>query len=155
LLHPIFRREFLFAHKLKYLDTLRHGEDFAFMLAALMQGAKFVLTPEMGYLYTERHGTVSNKPSGMSRTRVDFENMVRNTLFLMNEPSIRSDQQMLGLLRRRYQALREIDVRYRMPHYLKARDVANIARLLAYDFDAWRILITAVRGKASSLIRSQ
>ena len=66
LLHPMFRREFVKSHRLKYPETLRHGEDFAFMLSALLEGAKFVLTPQAGYLYTERWGTHSNTASGMS-----------------------------------------------------------------------------------------
>jgi succinoglycan biosynthesis protein ExoO len=155
LLHPIFRRHFLEAHKLRYSENLRHGEDFAFVLSAFLADAKFVFTPEMGYLYTQRHGTVSDSPSGMSRTRVDFESMVRHTLSLMKDPRVRRDGQMLSLMRRRYHALRAIDVHHRMPNYLKTRDVSNIAKLLTYDLDAWRILMIAVRGKASALIRPQ
>ena len=66
LLHPLFRREFLERRKLKYQENLRHGEDFVFVLSALLEGAKLVFTPEMGYLYTQRWGTYSNTPSGMS-----------------------------------------------------------------------------------------
>ena len=155
LLHPMFRRQFLKSHALSYPENLRHGEDFAFMFSALLEGAKFVFTPEMGYVYTQRWGSYSNTPSGMSRTRIDYKTIVGHTLSLMEDPRLRSDHTMLSLLRQRYYALRAVDVQYRMPTYLKERDLPNIAKLLTYDLGAWLILMKAIRGKASSLIGLQ
>jgi succinoglycan biosynthesis protein ExoO len=131
---------------------LRHGEDFVFMLWALLAGAKFVFTPEMGYLYTQRWGTRSNASSGMSRTQIDFKTMTGHTLLLMKDPRVRSDPVMLKLLRRRYRALRAIDVQYRMPAHLRERDFFKVAKLLAYDVHAWPVLMKTIGGKASSLI---
>jgi succinoglycan biosynthesis protein ExoO len=152
LLHPMFRRKFIHHHALKYPEDLRHGEDFVFMLWALLAGARFVFTPEMGYLYTQRWGTYSNASSGMSRTQVDFKTMTGHTLLLMEDRRVRSDRAMLKLLRRRYRALRAIDVQYRMPAHLRERDLLSVAKLLAYDAQAWLILMKTLGGKASSLI---
>jgi succinoglycan biosynthesis protein ExoO len=152
LLHPMFRRTFICGHALKYPEDLRHGEDFVFMLWALLAGGKFVFTPEMGYLYTQRWGTVSNASSGMSRTQVDFKTMSGHTLLLMEDRRVRADRIMHDLLRRRYRALRAIDVRHRMPAHLRERDLMNVAKLLAYDRQAWLILAKTIGAKASSLI---
>ena len=152
LLHPIFRSEFIKRRGLQYPLNLRHGEDFAFVLSALLEGAKFVFTPDVGYVYTQRLGTLSNRLSPLSRTQVDFKTMAAHTLSLMRNPRVRSDRTMLSLLRTRYRALRTIDVQYRMPGYLKERELLKAVELLAYDLRSWRILIAFIRGKALSLL---
>ena len=78
--------------------------------------------------------------------------MVEHTLSLMEDPRVCSDHTMQSLLRQRYSALRAIDVKHRMPTYLKERDLLNVAKLLTYDTGAWFILAQAIKGKASSLI---
>lgn len=152
LLHPMFRRTFIQRHALEYPRDLRHGEDFVFMLWALLAGARFVFTPEMGYLYTQRWGSYSNTSSGMSRTQVDFKTMTAHTLLLMKDERVRSDRAMHKLLQRRYRALRAIDVQYRMPAHLRERDFSNVARLLAYDARAWLVLMKTIGARASSLV---
>jgi succinoglycan biosynthesis protein ExoO len=152
LLHPMFRRTFIQQHALEYPQDLRHGEDFVFMLWALLAGAKFVFTPEMGYLYTQRWGSYSKMSSGASRTQVDFKTMTAHTLLLMKDQRVRADRAMHRLLRRRYRALRAIDVQYRMPAHLRERDFSNVARLLAYDARAWLVLMKTIGARASSFV---
>lgn len=60
-LKPVFRRAFLETHRLRYDPSLRNGEDFHLVLAALTEGAAFWLMPEAGYLYTRRAGSLSNR----------------------------------------------------------------------------------------------
>jgi succinoglycan biosynthesis protein ExoO len=63
LLKPVLRRDFLNDHALRYPVGSRHGEDFLFMMDALLAGATFVLDHRPGYVFTGRNG-------GTSRTRV-------------------------------------------------------------------------------------
>jgi succinoglycan biosynthesis protein ExoO len=60
-LKPLFRRDFLQAHGLRYDESLRNGEDFHLVLAALAAGASLWFLPGAGYLYTTRTGSVSNR----------------------------------------------------------------------------------------------
>ena len=78
--------------------------------------------------------------------------MAKHTLSLMQDARVRADPSMASLLRARYRALRSIDAQYRMPAYLKQRDLLKIVELLAYDLASWRILMAFIRGKAYSLL---
>lgn len=59
-LKPIFRASFLDAHRLRYDETLRIGEDYVFLASALARGARCVVEPKAGYLYRVRDGSISH-----------------------------------------------------------------------------------------------
>ncbi|WP_062232209.1 glycosyltransferase family 2 protein [Aureimonas sp. N4] len=71
-LKPVWRREFLTRHQLAYAEEQRYAEDFDLLFRCLLEGARFQLVPEAGYVYTPRHGPVSRKASDMSQTQPDF-----------------------------------------------------------------------------------
>jgi succinoglycan biosynthesis protein ExoO len=58
-LKPVLRRSFMQAEGLKYDETLRNGEDFHLMAALLVAGGALWVTPEVGYVYTTRKGSIS------------------------------------------------------------------------------------------------
>ena len=60
-LKPVFRTSFLRQHGLRYDETLRNGEDFHLVLAALFVGSCVRYSPEGGYLFTRRAGSISSK----------------------------------------------------------------------------------------------
>ncbi len=66
LLKPIMRRSFLISSGVSYPEDCRHGEDFIFLLRALMAGAKFAMFPEPMYRYSERTGSISRERSNLS-----------------------------------------------------------------------------------------
>jgi succinoglycan biosynthesis protein ExoO len=61
LMKPIFRRTFLTEHNLEYNETMKIGEDFAFYVENLFNGAKFILINEAYYIYS-----MPSSPSGRS-----------------------------------------------------------------------------------------
>ena len=93
-LKPMFRREFLNKHGLRYPEFCRHGEDFLLMFQALYAGGSCLLVHTPGYLYTTRD-------SGMSRTNVDYRLMAKQTADIMNRPGVRADIRLFRLLRQR------------------------------------------------------
>lgn len=131
LLKPMFRRAFLAEHALAYPEGLRHGEDFVFVFQTLLAGARFIFTPEPGYLYTQRWGVVSKTPSGLSRTRVDYDAMARDTLRLMEDGRVAGDGRLRRLMRRRYDGIRALDAHHKAARYLGERKVGALLRLLA------------------------
>ena len=84
-LKPLLSREFLNTHGLRYDARLRNGEDFHLMLGMLARDARLWFTPEPGYLYTTRVGSVSNRLNpdhAKALARADTEFLVRNAATL-------------------------------------------------------------------------
>lgn len=56
---PVFRRAFLEDNDLLYDEALRIGEDYLLFAATLAAGGRCVVTPEPGYVYHIREGSIS------------------------------------------------------------------------------------------------
>jgi succinoglycan biosynthesis protein ExoU len=69
-LKPLMRRAFLDQHKLRYDERLRLGEDYALYAKALALGAKFLVTPELGYVSQPRPDSLSAR-----HTKRDLERL--------------------------------------------------------------------------------
>ena len=81
-LKPLIRRRFLDEHGLRYLESLRLGEDYALYARALADGARFRIIPTAGYVAVERPDSLSSR-----HTRRDLE-VLRNSdreLMAMNQ----------------------------------------------------------------------
>ena len=62
-LKPIFRRAFVNQHGLRYVETMRLGEDYEFYARALALGARFLVCGPAGYISVEREGSLSKDHS--------------------------------------------------------------------------------------------
>ena len=69
-LKPIFSHDFLKNHGLSYNENLRIGEDYQFLLEALLLGARCTIAPDIGYRYTARIGSISYRLSLDDITRM-------------------------------------------------------------------------------------
>jgi len=69
-LKPIIRRRFLDVHNLRYDESMRFGEDYAFYAQALIAGAKFRLVGACGYVAIERHDSLSSRHSAEDHHRL-------------------------------------------------------------------------------------
>lgn len=99
LLKPIFRLDFLRAHRLGYPEDVRHGEDFELIVRSLVAGARYrLLRSELGYLYTAR-------TSGLSRTRSDYGRQARRAHWLAQQADVARDPVAMRLLAERADAL--------------------------------------------------
>lgn len=58
-LKPVMSKQFLLDNNLRYDETLRLGEDYAFYARALLVGARFVLVEALGYVALERPDSIS------------------------------------------------------------------------------------------------
>jgi len=58
---PILRRSFLDAHKLRYQENMRLGEDYELYARALALGAKLRLVPAQGYVSVVRPSSLSGR----------------------------------------------------------------------------------------------
>lgn len=56
---PLMRRSFLDAHRLRYDESIRLGEDYDLYLRALVCGARFRVVSAQGYIYVQRADSIS------------------------------------------------------------------------------------------------
>ncbi|MBT1157911.1 glycosyltransferase family 2 protein [Aminobacter anthyllidis] len=56
---PIFLREYVERHGLRYDEKLRIGEDYILLASALAKGARCAVEPAVGYAYHVRSGSIS------------------------------------------------------------------------------------------------
>lgn len=66
---PVWRAAFLRANRLAYPEQYRYMEDFFVLASALLCGGRAWLSPHAAYVYTLRHGPISQQASPFSRTR--------------------------------------------------------------------------------------
>lgn len=121
LLKPLFRRDFLSSNSLRYPEHSRHGEDFLFMVAALLAGGRYLLHPTSTYLYTSRS-------SGWSRTTIDYDVMIVQSRNLLAISTLRSDPVARRLLRARISALKRLKTDRMLEPLLRARDLPGLIR---------------------------
>ncbi len=84
LLKPLMRTDFLRGHGIRYMESLRYGEDLVFMGQQLLAGAKAYLSDEGLYLYTMRVGELSGQHSPHSRSQPDFVSVIAELKKLMH-----------------------------------------------------------------------
>jgi glycosyltransferase involved in cell wall biosynthesis len=73
-LKPLFHRDFLAAHALRYDPRNRYAEDYMFAVRCLFAGAKWWLLPMCGYRYTVNEGSATHVQSAGDLGRlVDFD----------------------------------------------------------------------------------
>jgi succinoglycan biosynthesis protein ExoO len=56
---PVIERRFVERHGLRYVETLRIGEDYVFLASALAEGDRCSVEPRPGYAYHIRSGSIS------------------------------------------------------------------------------------------------
>jgi succinoglycan biosynthesis protein ExoO len=150
-LKPVMRRSFLLEQQLRYPDDLRHGEDFVLYAKILLSGGRFVLVGKPYYLFTQRIGQVSGKPSGFSRTIVSFEGMRSHTLALLSHPAVRSNAVREALMRERASAILWHTSRVSVETFAQSRNFPGLLRVSLKD---WRIPVLVARRIVGRLIRA-
>lgn len=148
-LKAVMRRSFLIEHALRYPDNLRHGEDFDLYARLLLAGGRFVRVGKPHYLFTQRIGKVSAKPSGFSRTIANFDGMRSHTLALLSHPAVRGNATREALLRERATAILWHKSRMSLVGLLQRRDFPGLLRASLTD---WRIG-AVLMGKLASRLR--
>jgi succinoglycan biosynthesis protein ExoO len=127
LLKPIFRRDALIQRDIAYDPDVRHGEDFRLVVELLLSGAQFRILLQPLYLYTQRQGAVSRRPSGMTRTTIAYRKLKDAALALACDPRIASDPEIIGLLQKRASGLARLDDAHFVSTSLRAGAFGEIA----------------------------
>lgn len=133
----MIRQSFVERHRLRYIEGMRHGEDFMLYAHALLAGATFVRTDDADYLYTQRVGAVSRSRSQVARTIENNDDMRLKTLALLDHDRVRDAPDLQRLLRKRSSAIRWHASWENVYHPLRER---RLGAILAASVSDWRVL---------------
>ncbi|MFK0690115.1 glycosyltransferase family 2 protein [Mesorhizobium sp. IMUNJ 23033] len=135
LLKPIFKRKFLTDRSLRYPSSSRHGEDFLFVTNALLEGAKYVASDFLGYMYTHRG-------SGWSRTKVNYDGQVDQSRTLLRDRRLSHNFKLVSLLKERIRAMKRLSAEYKTQTLIAERRLLPLATAGVTD---WRIAVSILR----------
>ncbi|MDX8482027.1 glycosyltransferase family 2 protein [Mesorhizobium sp. VK24D] len=144
LLKPMFKRKFLADRSLRYPSNSRHGEDFLFVTDALLEGAKYVASNFLGYLYTHRG-------AGWSRTKVDYDGQVDQSKALLLDRRLSGNSRLVCLLKERIRAMKRLSAEYKTQALIAERRLLPLATAGVTD---WRIaasILSKVKNKVTTV----
>lgn len=70
---PLIRRAFLDRYAIRYVESIRKSQDYAFYMEILLKGARFAVLPEPMYYYRVHPNTVTTRYDPMTEYRKSFE----------------------------------------------------------------------------------
>lgn len=81
-LKPLIRRSFLEEHDLRYRESLRNSEDYLLVAEILAANGAVWTTPDVGYFYTRREGSISHRigPAHLRALLAEEEAFVARTV---------------------------------------------------------------------------
>ena len=124
-LKPILSRKFLERTALRYDPTLRNGEDCHLIFAALVAGAKIVISPKPDYFYTVRHGSISHRANPEHlEALIAADHVFLSQHFGMMDPATRQ------LFESRKSALTEMMMSERVMAKLKSGNILSAFKML-------------------------
>lgn len=133
LLKPMFKRSMLLEQGIRYDENIKHGEDFRLVVDLLLAGRRFHIFPEPFYLYTQRYGTQSRRPSGLTRTTIAYGKMKDAVNELALDPRICHDPKLVQLLRLRAKGLSRHDDAQYIATALRNGDCLGLIKKVAND----------------------
>jgi succinoglycan biosynthesis protein ExoO len=118
---PIFRRDFLNEHRLRFDENLRIGEDYILLASAIASGGICAIEPEAGYVYHLRHGSISRvlKPEHLTAMLAGDEKFLGR--FSLERPALAAQL-------RRTQSIREAASFLTLVDQIKKRSVGGILK---------------------------
>lgn len=121
-LKPLMRRSFLDAHRLRYNETLRLGEDYDLYARALARGARYKIIHSCGYGAIVRRDSLS----GSHRT-IDLQRLYEADRAILAETPL--DNNARAALKRHERHVRD---RYELRHFLDLKNNKGLAAALGY-----------------------
>lgn len=143
LLKPMFDRVALERLDVWYPESSRHGEDLLFVIQAMIAGASYLVTPEIGYRY-------STRSSGFSQTQVDFDAMADAVARLAEQPLARADPKLIDAIEDLSKSIGQLSAESKLSAAIRLRDWRKVAQLLATHPRCARLITRAVERRIAS-----
>jgi succinoglycan biosynthesis protein ExoO len=135
-LKPIFRRRFLAHHDLRQDEGLRIGEDFHFLLEALLAGGRCILTPRAGYRYRLMPGSLSR-----NLTLADLQKLSASNKAILARPTVPEGSELHRAVKQRQWSI-DLNVDFvRFVTALKEWEVLNAGTIFARHPDLMPFLV--------------
>ncbi|MCG6137407.1 MAG: glycosyltransferase [Nostoc sp. LLA-1] len=114
---PLFRRDFMLKHDIKYDASMKVSEDFWLALKCLVRGARFFLLPQSYYYYRSRPGSLVYS-SKIKRLEQDCQATVA---FIEQEDCLRQKPEVAHALSKNLTVFKKNLAYYRVVDSLKQR----------------------------------
>ncbi|AJE47792.1 glycosyltransferase family 2 protein [Celeribacter indicus] len=143
-LKPMFRRDFLLEHGIRYDLSLRNSEDFHIVARILEDGGRVVIAPEPDYLYRVAGGSISSviPPSYVSA-------LLKADAALETRLGERASPRLGALLARRRVALERLRDTETIMHHLKNRRLGPALRDFVRFRNARGLVVQRLREAAA------
>ena len=149
ILKPVIRRDFVMAHRLRYDESSRLAEDFAYLLAYMVAGGRTYLCARPLYDWTMPFGPVSRRwtTTGAGAWRYDYAPAIAANRRLMAEMARRGEHDVVAMLQRRGRQY------HAMLHYIAAqraaaaRDWAGALSGIFRHPTTWGLLCRRIAGR--------
>lgn len=119
---PVFERRFLDEHHLRFVESIRIGEDYILLASALALGGRCIVDPAAGYCYHIREGSISR----VLELRHVEAMIAADKAFLAGH---RLEAAAMAMQSRRERSLREAHAFLRLVDQLKSRSLAGAAQV--------------------------
>ncbi len=148
MLKPVFRADFIRAHKIEYYEPARLGEDYLILLCFFAAGGKALLLPDALYYYLQPFGTISKQWAQEGRQQYNFALLERINRYGIEQVRDRLTPVQLAVLERRGQSIAALDRWHQFRTALKQKEISGAIRLLlTAPLPFWRLIWQRVRGK--------
>lgn len=138
---PLYRRNFLNTHNIRYNETLQVAEDFDFDLRCLVYGASFLLVPMSYYFYRSRPGSLVSQDK--LRHINDF---YQSTSFFFNLDSVKHDPKLQDALQLSLTNLEENRSYYKVVQPLKNKNYLQAVMEMMQHPSFWVQIVRRLRG---------
>jgi succinoglycan biosynthesis protein ExoO len=126
---PLLRIEFLRKHRLRYNESLRIAEDWAFYVECLLAGGRLILAPWAGYVYRMRQGSLTRGVLSLLN-QAEF-----NLRHYLEDHRLKAYPEVLAVLQKQLAMVRENRRYYRVMAPLKEKKLARGLVELAHTPD--------------------
>ena len=137
---PLFRRNFLVNHKIKYDETLKVTQDFWIDMDCFAQGANFYIVPEPYYYYRSR------KNSGIycdTIQRLEDECRAIANFFLYQE-YLRKNPDTLAAVQEKQQQTDKWLQYYRFVNNLKKGNLWSCLAAINFNWEFWQFTMSRI-----------
>lgn len=138
-LKPVMRRSFLDAHKLRYNETLRLGEDYDLYVRALAAGARYKVIHSCGYGAVVRADSLSGK----HRT-LDLKRLYEADRAILQTAKLNNGERKALILHEKH-----IRARYEQRHFLDLKNQKGPMAAIAYGLQNVAALPAIITGIAA------
>lgn len=141
MLKPVFRADFIRAHRLEYYAPARLGEDYLILLCFFAAGGTALLLPDALYYYLQPFGTISRQWAQEGRQQYNFALLEQINRYGIEQVRGRLAPDQLAVLERRGRGIAALDRLHQLRMAAQRKNLPELFRLaLTAPLPFWQLL---------------